>query len=1186
MTTALDSTDLSNLRGTGAHVYTGFLAVVPQTSFATARINQASFSRPLMQITVDTTSADWLDVLPGMTVWIGTTAGAHDVGAFRVRLAPGATTLYINEMSTGDFGFIPNTTLTPLGDNQYITVVSDFNKHAVFPKISNGAFLKDGSITYTNQNETGGAVPGVVNIGPHIQSSINPTEITTSWTATTHPFDGTLDDFEWDFADGTPSTASGVGPHSVDFPEGNRWVRGTGTFSGGAVVTAYRHVWAFGATNQPYYLASANSRKTKTGRRMTCRILGTPYNTNPIRQGAMVMYFETTRYNSSATISSAESQFIGWVTSVQLRGEKDGLHEYEVEIVSALELMQQMVMFGQQLVVAANPTHWQEITANLSHIDFVVYYLLHYHTTLPRLFDFERSTLTGYTAPSWKTDRGNVTGEINRVCQRLNMQIQQDSNGTLRLVRDPAMLETSTLRNAMVNRITLTETDVKNIRYNRNLWPAVGMVQANGFNSTTDHTLRVALKSTAPGQVGGTGAGVNTLDNQLVGGGALPAQSDLNNRASNQYTKDNRAIDTYTMDLVRGNYENVIEPSQNILVGISIAQNYSPEGVALSFLAIPTEVSITYNTDGTKNSSLTLEPLYAGYTAPAQTIPVLINEDEDLTDITWPPYDDSGLIDIPYDPFLPIPPITGEIPDPLTDTDQQNTGYLIAWADDGAGVTRTPAAPTFTLLFQPSGEAILSILSDPRSPKLTSNRVNGELRGWALTDAALHYSANMLAGNPTFTSMQDVEHYTLLRAAPVTGAVLGFGQNPSPFDTTYTDNLASGLGAQTFQASAGRPFGHPEASASTPYGDYSASGGRGGGGCFISELDGAVDGFGDARVQLTLIIDLGAEYTVTDVSMWGKVIPDRNTERSILLFDDANALVDTVVNSSGALSSTYTQYSFSGSEAGVRYIVYRHMSAYASGPTAVTTYLDDLSVTYETGDAVVKFYATSTGTAITETAYGTRTSDDTPGDCDDFNLGITMAGGETDLYFSTTYGGSLATMATVDAGTATISTVRIPQRILTGTDLNNSATALHFVVGFDDDDGSGRTLLRGVFNSVANTVSITDITPEFGGNNYHVIGAEALETYAGDSRVMLALVRENGETQIDLAYRDSSGTWTLVQIDVDYSYLRWATSQAAWVAGELGIGFTPDRATTLEDRTGDFATSIADLPLNGAYGRL
>lgn len=1173
MTTALGSTDLSNLRGTGPHTYSGHLVVVPQTSFATARVNQASFSSPLAQVTVDTTSADWLNVLPGMTCWIGTSAGASDVGVYRVRATPTGATLYLQELSTGDFGRLPNTSLTALADNQYITIVSDFNLWSVFPRIVysgglDGTFYKDYDDGYTDQNETGGAVPGVVNIGGHVSGTISGSTLAGSFTATTHAFDGSVSSYAWDFDDGTPGTATGAGPHSVTFPEGNRWIRCAVTFSGGAVVTAWRHVWALGNTNQPYQIISASSRKTKQGRRMTARIVGSAYNTNPIRLGAMVMFAENITYNGTATIASAASTFTGWVTRLTLRGQANGLNEFEVEIVGALELSREMVLHGQQLVVSANPTHWQEVSAGLAHVDFYTYYLLHYHTTLPRLFDFQRSTLTSYTTSAWKSDRGSVTDEIGRVIARLNLQFTQDSDGTMRLVREPSMLETSALRNALVTRITLNENDVQNVNFSRNLWPRIGQVQASGFSSATDPTQIVAHKSYAPGQTGGQGAGIDILDNQLLGGGSLSSAAELNARAANLYAKNNRAYESVTLDLARGNYENIIEPSQPIVIGLSIGATYSPTGEALSLTLDPTEVNIRYEPNGVKVASVTAEVITSGYPAPGQAIPITVGNDRPIDDIQFPPYDPTtGLIDIPYDPFGYNPPLTGNTAAPFSTPDTQSAGYLVAGGADGTGLTRTPAAPQFVQIHAPTAAVTLDAIFDSRSPKLTSNKTSGALRGWILTDDALYSVANFLeAVAPAITQRQsNFTGYVFLRAPlGVATAVSVYGTDA----TTTTGDIVL-----TFD-------GGSDPSYTVNQGTVGA-GGRSGDG-LNSEID-------TGNVVANVDIDLGSETTLQAFSFWVNASYAGATHEVVVNVtgyeSDGTTQTGTLGNTTETTSNgSYTQLTYLS----LNWANTQIIRVNCQNPTFVLNsfVLDDMAAdtTMSSQEAAV-WYSSDNGVNGSILSVG---GNPTQGgyDVDDYNLGVHVASNGSSLRNTTTYTGSFSSVTgpTAPAGAVEFNLVRVPYRVLTSTAANSSSTALHVVWGASGSV-SGSTLWRGTLNASTHVMSnITDITPIVSGTTYYPIGPNGLEMNPNDARVMLMLGVPIGGGATRLLYRNSSGTWSVVQNPADYTFVKWATGNAAWLAGDSGIGFTPDQGTTLEDRTGDFAITVSALPVAFALG--
>lgn len=114
-----------------------------------ARINQtfASLDR-VGEITFDTvTAGSYLDVLPEMTVWIGTSAGACDVGIARVRKAGSSTVLFIGETSE-----------LALADNQYITVLDEFLPWPIHMHVD-GSVYADYDVGYGDQHELFEPVP-------------------------------------------------------------------------------------------------------------------------------------------------------------------------------------------------------------------------------------------------------------------------------------------------------------------------------------------------------------------------------------------------------------------------------------------------------------------------------------------------------------------------------------------------------------------------------------------------------------------------------------------------------------------------------------------------------------------------------------------------------------------------------------------------------------------------------------------------------------------------------------------------------------------------------------------------------------------------------------------------------------------------------------------------------------------
>jgi hypothetical protein len=203
------------------HVMRFLHLLAPATVFA-ARVNQASFTYPLAQVTFDgVTTGAYGDIVPGMTVLFGTAAGADDRGRQRVRKAATSSLLYVGWSSRG----IRDGELD-LSDDLYITVLDDYRAWAKIPRITQaGVMYKDFDTVIAD----GTPAPPVANGGPGYAGFVNASTglITVDFTAAnsfaTAP-GAALTTYAWDFGDGTPGTASTSVVSNVTFPAGFRWV--------------------------------------------------------------------------------------------------------------------------------------------------------------------------------------------------------------------------------------------------------------------------------------------------------------------------------------------------------------------------------------------------------------------------------------------------------------------------------------------------------------------------------------------------------------------------------------------------------------------------------------------------------------------------------------------------------------------------------------------------------------------------------------------------------------------------------------------------------------------------------------------------------------------------------------------------------------------------------------------------
>lgn len=141
--------ELDHLRISGQHtkLYLGF--PTPPNIF-TCLVNQTFTTTDMItEFIYDTGTGTYTNILPGMTLWVGSSAGGRDLGMCRVRKAPTSTVIYIGETSEIKWA-----------NNIFITVKDDFGlwpKH-IYRDEDHVVFM-DYDVAYSNQHTVLDPVP-------------------------------------------------------------------------------------------------------------------------------------------------------------------------------------------------------------------------------------------------------------------------------------------------------------------------------------------------------------------------------------------------------------------------------------------------------------------------------------------------------------------------------------------------------------------------------------------------------------------------------------------------------------------------------------------------------------------------------------------------------------------------------------------------------------------------------------------------------------------------------------------------------------------------------------------------------------------------------------------------------------------------------------------------------------------
>jgi len=183
----------------------------------------------------------------GMTMWIGSTPGAMDIGKIRVRSAT-STTITVSENS--NIGWL---------DNAYLTVFEYWELWPVFPRIisdpsniENVIFYKDYDIPYSNQNSVLGTY---VNAGPHRAANLDPASgLAQVWYSSTGSYNllGSTLSYNWFFEGATVTGSTSADPGYITYNTPGQYVtRLTINGSNGESDTTYRYVSIYNQANPP-----------------------------------------------------------------------------------------------------------------------------------------------------------------------------------------------------------------------------------------------------------------------------------------------------------------------------------------------------------------------------------------------------------------------------------------------------------------------------------------------------------------------------------------------------------------------------------------------------------------------------------------------------------------------------------------------------------------------------------------------------------------------------------------------------------------------------------------------------------------------------------------------------------------------------------------------------------------------
>lgn len=652
MTYVIDSTNLDRLASPHHSAPIADVLAWPLREVATADINQATFTYPLGQVSVDNTSAGWSDIRIGQLARITTSLGLL-VTTGIVRKAPTSNILYISAIGRGDPG-AAQMIGRELVDNLDVTIYDYLPIWTLHSRIKSGIFYKRFDTAYTDEGTN--PVP-VCNIGTwrHARAVGGVAQFAFSASGSFAWNAKTITGYSWAMpSGGTLISGSLTGADcTIELPPGFHLIHCTVTDSGGKTRTATRPIWVTEADTSSdaplsYQRAIKHSsdRQTLQGRSMALEVWG---GADILRStiydgGAVLVVDSATHGGESLDAGVYVDQYVGFISGLTSRGDVNKtIATFETKGLGGT--LNDVPNAPQAIIESASPADWTEVAQGLGTASFVAWYVLEYHCpNALTLFDFNPLSGTPPRKRTWAVNANTIGGQLEEIARMASgSNIGSASDGSLFFYRNPSM-EEDTYRDAMETRMTI---DVEagyvegEIEWGVTYRPPVGQLKLSGFtvDSGTDETD--AYVAAAYGLVQGQGANKSEEPSIVVA-----TLQDLLNRVGHMLAIQNSATPEITVPLNRN--LDVFDPARHYgtWVVLDIPAAYDPRGEGLLIRCSVTGVQRDWqehdDAPATKRVSVTLVPETKGLPG-VDITPIRGEGDNAYYDFEVDPPDDEWL---------------------------------------------------------------------------------------------------------------------------------------------------------------------------------------------------------------------------------------------------------------------------------------------------------------------------------------------------------------------------------------------------------------------------------------------------------------------------------------------------------------------------------------------------------------
>ena len=591
MARAATAPELALLRTAGQWSKWRVAIYAPATVY-TARVNQtfSTFDK-ILQVTYDGGSGTLANVKIGMTLLVGSSAGAHDKGILRIRKTPTSSIFYVGEHS--DIAW---------ADNLYLTVIADFDLWARHIALSGSTPLMDGDVTYSDQHTNFDPVPVM---GSHRVEKLEGADVTTIWDGSeSWVYGSSISGYSWSAPTASSTSSMTTATPTIEFDDVD-WhlVYLTVTAANGKSFTGVRLVYVWDDDNPPPGAEISDDPSVDFNSGGWSFGVTMYANADTIRDRALVILFAEDHYGDTAQSIGPLEGCENIVCVGRVAGESIQWNPEQGKVTFTVQGAQhwfgQMKGFPSGLrMVTGAPAAWTEMQSLT--VGRALWHFLHWRTTATKIMDI------------YLTEDDRLLSEVSSLGGKLWGQMSEfafntilanigiDRYGRLFAEIDPQMLPSAS-RSAIPTVMTITKQDWQGTPdIERVIVDEVGVIDLSGVEVNTSVQGK-SFFSLAPGHVMKHYGDDYVVDHIA----AYDTQSENNQLAGLMLGWKDNEFPRIDMELSANNRLFDCFPRQ--YAQITIDADDTPRGIAYSGKLIPRYVSFRQREDGYKYTEIAFE---------------------------------------------------------------------------------------------------------------------------------------------------------------------------------------------------------------------------------------------------------------------------------------------------------------------------------------------------------------------------------------------------------------------------------------------------------------------------------------------------------------------------------------------------------------------------------------------------